>query len=172
MSIFKLHRVLKKYHQRDKQFVNLSNAQRILILTYAQTLQELNEYTLYLKKKLPNKNLIIVGFVKMLQKREKNETILFDKLITKKNLNFWNNPTRKDIEWIHSQDVDVLINLDLYSINVLNILTAASNAKIKCGCKSTHYEVFDFIINIPHEKDNKVLLEQILFYLNAIQVKN
>lgn len=173
MSKYKLNRILKKYeHQRDKQFTNLSDAQTILIFIHGETLQELNDYSKKIKIQINKKEIITVGFVKKLQKKETAEFLFLNKLITKKDLNIWNNPKKNDIEWIRATSADVLINLDLTSANVFNVLTAASNAKIKCGYKSKHYKIFDLIIDIPTNATKELLLEQILFYLNAIQVKN
>ncbi len=173
MSKYKLHRVLKKYQLlRNKQFVNFADAKKILIFIQGESLQELNKTSFNIKEKITDKKIVILGFIKKLSKKENLDTIQFEKLITKKDLNFWNNPKKKDIEWCFSQNSDILINLDLTSSNVLNILTAASSSKIKCGCKSKYYNIFDLIINITSEKEKDILLEQILFYLNTIQVKN
>ncbi len=173
MANFKLHRVLKKYEpKREKMFVNLSHSEHILIFVNGESLQELNNFAAYLKTKITDKKVVILGFTKKLSKDELMKKVHFDKLITKKELNFWNNPTKKDIEWIHAQRCDILINLDLKSNNALNILTAASSAKTKCGHKSDIHNLFDLMINLADEKTPKALLEQLLFYLNTIQVKN
>lgn len=175
MSKNKLNRILKKHeHQRDKQFTNMSDAQKILIFIHGETLQELYDYSKIIEAQLFGKELIIVGFVKKISKEERSvpPPVCLNKLITKKELNIWNNPKKKDIEWIRLLNTDILINLDLTSANVFNILTAASSAKIKCGCKSKYYNIFDLIIDIHTNATKEFLLEQILFYLNAIQVKN
>lgn len=173
MKNYKLNKVLRTYEPlRHKQFVNLECSSNIVVLYEGNSILELNTFAKEIHELLADKNVTICAYLKKIPKHETDKKIHFSKLITSKQLSIWGTPKKADIEWLATANCDILINLESKPNAVLNILTAASKASLKCGSGNNNHNILDFMIAPDSNNDRKALLEQILFYLNTIKIKN
>ncbi len=80
-------------------------------------------------------------------------------------------PNKKVISDFNKISKDCQLLIDLSNSNNLSIsyLISISTIKFKCGIGLNHFNLIDFVIDIPKNVDAKFLCEQIMFYLRKLK---
>ena len=165
-------RYLKKY-PRKRRFVNYEKSQSILLLFESdrQGDEPIKNIVQTLKK--DRKKVFALGFsrVKLLIENDLPEIKLFGK----KNVDFFQKPEKVVFSKIKSNHFDLLIDLSANTLIPLMYISLLCDVSMKISTKITEPQLFDFILNVEKQSDEKNalneqnLFDEIIFYLKSIQ---
>jgi len=156
-----------KSHRREKNFVNLQDISKIVLLFSADRVSEKRMEEI---KRLLGDKKQVMSWVFVPQ-----ETFLKNKvdvsLLTKKDISILKRPSAKMERSFLANEYDVLIDLTTREILPLKYLLGISNAACRCGLKKEGYSSYDLEIEASEKIKITELLKQILHYLNSIKTK-
>ena len=172
---------VKKYLKeevRERRFVNYSNAKTILVIVECD-FSEQNLLIRYIMQQLVSdgKKVKAWGFV---NKKETSSPILQDfRILHQANLGILKKPDKSILDELTLFKSDLLIDLTTSEVIPLKYIVLFANAACKTGLKKSGINLYDFIVDIKHEKlednendqivDANTLYNQIIFYLKSIQ---
>lgn len=158
-------RVESKSWQREKRFVNWSNAHNITVLLSYQNV-DLKEIT-RVKETLADKNTTLWIFVDTKQEIAPSDKVVF---LTKQSVSAFGKPNDTIIKNFLKEESDIVIDLTEKEIFPIKYLLGISTAHCRCGLKKADYH-YDFEISENGQVRRIDLLDQILYYLKTIKEK-
>ncbi len=158
-------RVEKKSWQREKRFVNWSNAHNITVLLSYQEV-DLKEIV-RVRETLADKNTTIWIFVNTKQEVASSENVVF---LNRRSISFLGKPKDAMIDDFSKENTDIVLDLTDKENFTMKYLLEISTAHCKCGLKKNNYQ-YDFEISGSGQIRRIDLLDQILFYLKTIKEK-
>ncbi|MFV0522263.1 MAG: DUF6913 domain-containing protein [Mangrovibacterium sp.] len=145
-----------KKKNRLKSFVNINNAATIGLIWQNEDI----EATTYLIELLQNRNIVI-------------EKLCFantpgEMVFSKKDFSFFGRPKSDIVKEFINKPFDILIDITKDSTFEIKVIRALSKAKFKVGSSVSDSNYLDLNIQIKGGAKSMYLVEQILFYLEAI----
>lgn len=153
---------------RDKRFMNWEDVESVVILLDVEHINHSLFSKLYQKVADKKKAKIWCLIPKYDPRTGDSEKVFF---FDKKSISFLEKPNNIISGKFLSDSFDVLIDLTRKESLPLKYLAEISNAHCKCGLDKPFYDFYDFKMSMPANASEEQILDQILFYLNAIKTK-
>lgn len=163
--------------QEDREMVNLSEVESILVLYAAGSDQEMKEAEKFISRihnELNISNLEFVIYSKDSRKKIEQNGKKFPKnarVITKDETNFYYRPKTTVMTSTGKNKYDLLIDLSARPSYPLLFITADADAKTKVSRKFEGLEVSDFCLNMKPEHSLTDFTNQVFKYLNIVNKK-
>ena len=157
-----------KHTSRKKQFSNLKDISKVLLLFSANTVsdQDLKE----IRKLIGEDKQISAWAFK--PRRTKLKYSIDAHKIDKNDISVLQKPSEKVEKSFLNKEYELLIDLTTQEILPLKYLLGISKALCRCGMKKTGYTLYDLEIEAPEKMKETELLKQILHYLDIIKAKS
>jgi hypothetical protein len=98
---------------------------------------------------------------------------LLQDIITFKDLNWYFQPQKVFVKDFVEENFDILLDLTLTDNLPLLYLAVRSKAGLKIGrFQEDHQEYYDLMIDLPSESSIEYFIEQIMYYLQKINIEN
>jgi len=156
-----------KFHQSNRNIINLNAAKEIGIIFYAKTPDDtnvINQFAAYLKEQ--KKKVNILAFY-----NSKKTALNFNfPYFNKKDINWHFEPISPNVTDFIQKKFDILINLVISDCPPLEYVSALSNAQFRVGMYETNkIHSADMMIDLNGKNDIAYLVEQVKMYLQMIK---
>ena len=155
-----------KLQSANRQAVSMEDAKRIGILFNATSGDDRHEIENFADLLRSNdKKVLVLGFIDGKFTHDIHNYLVF----TKKNLNWYLEPSGDNVQRFEEEPFDILINAYTDECVPLEYISALSSAKFRVGIyheDKTH--CYDLMINLPKAADLGFYLNQIAHFLNLI----
>jgi hypothetical protein len=154
---------------RKRAFMNLKEVSTVLVLLSSDDISKKDIEKI--SGMIGDKKKITYWIYNYPQKSDLQNTVNVHLLNPKEDISFLQKPKKEIEKNFMDEKYDLLIDLTIKEELPLKYLLAVSNALCRCGMKKENYNLYDFEIEVKGNVSKTKLLEQILFYLEAIRTK-
>jgi hypothetical protein len=157
---------------RNAKIQTFNNSKSIGILWNPVDEGSIETYEL-LRKTLKEKGIRAVGIGHIDSKREKDTfaTIAHSGFSNNGNVSWAGRPKTGDGVQFIQERFEILIDLSIQKILALQYILVHSSATFKVGWESSEYNYYDLNIDVKDKPQCRYLMEQIVYYLENINVK-
>lgn len=158
--------------RRNPKIQTLNNSKSIGILWNPLDEGSIETYEL-LRKILRDRGIKAKGIGHIDSKHEKDTfaTVTHSGFSNNINVSWSGRPKKGDGLQFMQEQFDILIDLSIQKVLALQYLVVYTFAAFKVGWESTEYNYYDLNINVKENPNCRFLMEQIVYYLDNINVK-
>lgn len=158
---------------RNAKIQTFNNSKSIGILWNPVDEAGIETYEL-LRKILKDKGIKAVGIAHIGSKHEKETiaTVAHSGFSSNGNVSWSGRPKSGDGVQFLQEQFDILIDLSIQKVLALQYILVHSIATFKVGWKSSEQSYYDLNIDVSEKPQSRYLMEQIIYYLENINVTN
>lgn len=159
--------------RRNAKIQTFTNSKSIGILWNPVDEASIETYE-FLRKTLKDKGIKAVGIAYIASRHEKETiaTIAHSGFSNKYNVSWSGSPKSGDGVQFLQKRFDILIDLSIQKVLALQYILVHSIATFKVGWESSEHNYYDLNIDVSEKPQSRYLMEQIIYYLENINVTN
>ena len=160
---------LRKQLRSTKAFPVWNKIKKVVVV-FESDEEERNTQVMQLLKELRDEHKQVVAWGYTDKKWALTPSGIGLKMVSKGDLGWFGRPKKEVIAELQSEHYDLLIDLSLTSPLPTRYLSLYTNAAFKTGRHiNTEPFIYDFMIQLPEDKEASFLFDQIMYYLKNIQ---
>ncbi len=166
---------LSAYYQKQRRNARIqtfSDSKSVGILWNPVDEGSIEAYEI-LRKLLKDKGIKATGLghIKSKDEKETFATVVHSGLSNNSNVSWSGRPKGGDGLQFLQGEFDILIDLSIQKVLALQYILVHSTAAFKVGWESSEYNYYDLNIDVKENPQCRYLMEQIVYYLENINVK-